>query len=162
MELSITPQALFDYLNEIHHFDLDVVASKENAKCSSFFSEELDALSRPWFCHSAWANYPYSAQHPLHTWITKAYGEVFVRKHCDRLIMLLPCDTSTQYFHEYFWQYSQPKPYLVDLYFIPCRVHFSGLKQAPSFASMLVGFGTKVFPYPEQEPTRLEWLRLCK
>ncbi len=33
-----TPQALFDKLNEEFHFELDVCATSENAKCKKYYS----------------------------------------------------------------------------------------------------------------------------
>ena len=43
-----TPQDLFDKLNAEFNFDIDVCASKENAKCERYYSEEDDALSKEW------------------------------------------------------------------------------------------------------------------
>ena len=43
-----TPQDLFDELNKEFNFVLDVCATKENAKCNSYFNIELDALSIDW------------------------------------------------------------------------------------------------------------------
>ena len=33
-----TPQDLFDRLNDVHRFTLDIAASKENAKCDKYFT----------------------------------------------------------------------------------------------------------------------------
>lgn len=46
-----TPQALFDKYNDIYHFETDVCAIPENAKCERFFSPEDDGLSQEW-CES--------------------------------------------------------------------------------------------------------------
>ena len=43
-----TPQDLFDRLNDIHHFTLDVCAIPENAKCKDFFTPEENGLSQKW------------------------------------------------------------------------------------------------------------------
>lgn len=43
-----TPQALFDKLNAVFHFTLDVCASKDNAKCKRYFTKEQDGLKQDW------------------------------------------------------------------------------------------------------------------
>ena len=69
-----TPQALFDKLNEEFHFVLDAAATRENAKCSLYFTPEIDGLSRVWgglgvvFC-----NPPYGRE--IGKWVKKAYTE---------------------------------------------------------------------------------------
>lgn len=53
-----TPQKLFDKLNKKYHFEIDLAASKENAKCKKFYTEKDDALSKKW--HGVcWCNPPY-------------------------------------------------------------------------------------------------------
>ena len=43
-----TPQALFDKLNDIHHFTLDVCANNENHKCDRYFTKAEDGLKQNW------------------------------------------------------------------------------------------------------------------
>ncbi len=43
-----TPQYLFDKLNAIFHFTLDVCASKDNAKCAKYFTKEQDGWEQDW------------------------------------------------------------------------------------------------------------------
>ena len=43
-----TPQYLFDVLNAKYHFDLDVCASKENAKCPRYYSIKDNGLVQEW------------------------------------------------------------------------------------------------------------------
>lgn len=43
-----TPQSFFDVLNDEFHFDIDVCALPENAKCSKFYSPEDNGLSKNW------------------------------------------------------------------------------------------------------------------
>ena len=43
-----TPQDLFDKLNETYHFDLDVCATEQNAKCDRFFDAAQDGLKKSW------------------------------------------------------------------------------------------------------------------
>lgn len=53
-----TPQEFFDRMNEEFHFDLDVCALPENAKCERYYTPEEDGLIQPWdgVC---WCNPPY-------------------------------------------------------------------------------------------------------
>ncbi len=41
-----TPQGFFDKLNEEFHFELDVCATSENAKCKKYYSPEEDGLKQ--------------------------------------------------------------------------------------------------------------------
>lgn len=43
-----TPQDLFDKLNEEFHFEIDVCATEENAKCAKYFTAESDGLKQNW------------------------------------------------------------------------------------------------------------------
>lgn len=43
-----TPQDLFDRLNRIFHFTLDVAANDENHKCEKYFTKEQDGLTQKW------------------------------------------------------------------------------------------------------------------
>ena len=43
-----TPQDFFDELNREFHFNLDVCAMPENAKCASYFTPEQDGLQKNW------------------------------------------------------------------------------------------------------------------
>ena len=50
-----TPQDLFDKYDAIYHFETDVCALPENAKCKRFFTPEMDGLkqggiSNPFYC----------------------------------------------------------------------------------------------------------------
>jgi len=56
-----TPQDFFDKLNEEFHFELDVCATAENAKCKKYYSPEEDGLKQEWkgVC---WMNPPYGRE----------------------------------------------------------------------------------------------------
>lgn len=43
-----TPQDFFDELNREFHFNLDVCALPENAKCARYFTPEQDGLQKNW------------------------------------------------------------------------------------------------------------------
>lgn len=47
-EMWETPQDLFDKLNSKYHFDYDVCAIPENAKCEKYYTPEIDGLKQQW------------------------------------------------------------------------------------------------------------------
>lgn len=57
-DLWSTPQDLFDKYNAIYHFDTDVCALPENAKCENYFTPEVDGLKQTWV-GVCWCNPPY-------------------------------------------------------------------------------------------------------
>jgi phage N-6-adenine-methyltransferase len=69
-----TPQEFFDRLNEQHHFELDVCATPENAKCERFFTKEQDGLKQEW-TGRCWMNPPYGRE--IGDWMRKAYESTF-------------------------------------------------------------------------------------
>jgi phage N-6-adenine-methyltransferase len=64
-----TPQWLFDRLDEEFHFERDVCATKDNAKCANFWTKEDNALEKEWegVC---WMNPPYGTE--IKHWMAKA------------------------------------------------------------------------------------------
>ena len=130
-----TPQALFDQLHREFHFTLDVCASKENAKCRSFYIR--DALSLPWNHHPGkdwsgwwWCNPPYGRG--LDQWITKGVSE-------RRGVMLVPARTDTRWFHDHLWDQAQhqPRPN-IELRFLKGRLKFVGASASAPFPSLVI------------------------
>ena len=70
-----TPQALFDALNNEFHFNLDVCAIPENAKCAAYYTPEMDGLTQPWY-GCCWCNPPYGRE--IKKWVKRAhyYGTI--------------------------------------------------------------------------------------
>lgn len=65
-----TPQDLFDSLNKKYKFNLDPCATKENAKCKKFFTEEENGLKKSWKGKRVFMNPPYGRG--IGAWIKKA------------------------------------------------------------------------------------------
>ena len=122
-----TPQDLFDKLNAEFHFDLDVCALPENAKCERYYTPEDDGLLQPWngVC---WCNPPYGRT--IGKWIQKAY-ETFAGG--GTVVMLLPARTDTKWFHEYIYNKA-------EIRFIKGRLKFGNSKNSAPFPSMIVVF----------------------
>ncbi len=118
-----TPQDLFDKLNAEFNFTLDVCATKENAKCSVFYTKGDDGLSCDWsWGHICWMNPPYGRE--IKSWVKKA-------SESDALVVgLLPARTDTAWF----WDYVQGK---AEIRFIRGRLKFGGCKNSAPFPSMI-------------------------
>ena len=43
-----TPLDLFDKINSVYNFTLDVCAVEDTAKCTKYFTPEIDGLSQKW------------------------------------------------------------------------------------------------------------------
>ena len=126
------PQDLFDKLDKIYGFDIDVCATKENAKCPVFYTKEDDGLNQTWkgVC---WMNPPYGRK--IGDWVSKAYR---VGMKGSTVVALLPARTDTKWFHDYIYQ--QPG---VTVTFLKGRLKFGGGKHAAPFPSMLVLFNRR-------------------
>jgi phage N-6-adenine-methyltransferase len=88
-----TPDDLFRELDAEFHFNLDPAATEENARCTIFFTKEMDGLSLPWAGFTVFCNPPYGRELPK--WVKKAAGEKTL------VVMLIPARTDTRYFHDY-------------------------------------------------------------
>lgn len=65
-----TPLGFFRRLDRLFHFELDVCATPENAKCERFFTKEQDGLNQEW-AGVCWMNPPYGRE--IGKWVKKAY-----------------------------------------------------------------------------------------
>lgn len=122
-----TPQDLFDKLNTEFHFDLDVCALPENAKCDRYYTPEANGLVQVWdgVC---WCNPPYGRQ--IWKWVRKAQISSFLGA---TVVMLLPARTDTRWFHDYIL-------YRSEIRFLKGRLKFGGAKWSAPFPSMIVVF----------------------
>lgn len=123
-----TPQDLFDELDKEFHFELDVCATKENAKCKRFYTKEDDGLSHGWG-GQVWCNPPYGRE--IGKWVEHA----FLHSHKGEIVMLLPARTDTKWFHTYIYN----KPWS-EIRFLKGRLKFGGSKNSAPFPSMIVIF----------------------
>lgn len=122
-----TPQEFFDELNDEFHFTLDVCATKENAKCSKYYTKEQDGLVQPWE-GVVWCNPPYGRE--ITKWVERAYLSK------QTVVMLLPARTDTQWFHDYIYGKA-------EIRFIKGRLKFGRSKNSAPFPSMIVVFRRK-------------------
>lgn len=122
-----TPQDLFDDLDREFHFDLDVCAIPENAKCKKFYTPEQDGLSQPWD-GTCWCNPPYGRD--IGKWVKRA---LFASVGGATVVMLLPARTDTKWFHDYIYKRA-------EIRFVKGRLKFGNSKNSAPFPSMIVVF----------------------
>lgn len=141
-ELWSTPQDLFDKCNEIYHFETDVCALPENAKCEKFFTPEMDGLKQEW-TGVCWCNPPYGRQ--IGKWVEKAC------KSFATVVMLIPARTDTKWFHDYCLPYGK-------IEFLRGRLKFGGCENPAPFPSMIVVFkgGAKMDGTPKESEVQGE------
>lgn len=120
-----TPQDLFNMLDDEFHFDIDVCATPENAKCSTFFSPLDDGLSQDWkgVC---WMNPPYGKK--IGAWMKKAMEAK------TTVVCLVPSRTDTKWWHDYAMKAD-------EIRFIKGRLKFGNSKNSAPFPSAIIVFG---------------------
>lgn len=121
-----TPQWLFDELNNVYHFQTDVCAIPENAKCATYFTPEQDGLAQEWkgIC---WMNPPYGRN--IGKWVKKAYESA---RNGATVVCLLPSRTDTAWWHDYCMK--------GKITFIRGRLKFGQSKNSAPFPSAIVAF----------------------
>ena len=122
-----TPQELFDKYDAVYHFETDVCAVAENAKCKNYYTPEMDGLKQEWkgVC---WCNPPYGKQ--ITKWVKKA------AESNATVVMLIPARTDAGWFHDWVLPYGRVE-------FLRGRIKFGGRKWNAPFPSMVVVFDKK-------------------
>lgn len=90
-----TPDRLFRGLDDLFHFDLDVCATPENAKCARFYSPKENGLHQTWR-GTCWMNPPYGKE--IGKWVRAAY---FSSCAGTTVVGLIPARTDTHWFHDW-------------------------------------------------------------
>lgn len=126
-----TPQWLFDRLNGIFNFDIDVCADETNNKCEVYYTKEDDGLKQSWGGHNVWCNPPYGRK--AKNWVRKAAETVELHKDTV-VVMLIPARTDTSWYHDYVANNRN-----AHTIFLRGRLHFGGADRA-TFPSMVVVF----------------------
>lgn len=121
-----TPQDLFDRLDAIWHFDLDVCATASNAKCAKYYTREQDGLKQEWR-GCCWMNPPYGRE--IGRWMRKAYE---ASMQGATVVCLVPARTDTAWWHDYAMQ--------GEIAFFRGRLKFGNAQNSAPFPSALVVF----------------------
>tara|TARA_R110000868_G_C10390395_1_gene720279 strand:+ start:82 stop:501 length:420 start_codon:yes stop_codon:yes gene_type:complete len=121
-----TPDELFQNLDSLYKFTLDVCSTHENAKCKLHYTKEDDGLSQEW-TGVCWMNPPYGRE--IKAWMKKAYNESL---RGVRVVCLVPARTDTVWWHDYAIK--------GQITFIKGRLKFNGAKHSAPFPSAIVVF----------------------
>lgn len=126
-----TPDSLFNKLNEEFNFKYDLAATDENHKLSLYYTKENSAFKYKWV-DTNFLNCPYSE---IWTWVNKANQSI------GKTVMVLPCDTSTGWFHDFIWDESKQecRPN-VSIRHYRGRFKFNKYSTSPKFATIVVIF----------------------
>ncbi|WP_346766182.1 DNA N-6-adenine-methyltransferase, partial [Megasphaera sp. SW808] len=123
-----TPQPIFDFINKGWHFDVDVCALPENAKCDTYYTPEQDGLKQIWrgVC---WMNPPYGRD--IAKWMRKAYNTA--KSNHGTVVALVHARTDTKWWHDY----AMKATYII---FIKGRLKFGNAEASCPFPSCFVIF----------------------
>lgn len=121
-----TPQWLFDILNEEFHFDVDLCATKKNAKCAKFYTRTQDGLKQEWR-GSCWLNPPYG-RGVIDKWLKKA------SESNATIVCLVPSRTGPPWWQQYVMGHAS------EIRFLAGKLKFVGAKSVAGFCSAIVIF----------------------
>lgn len=124
-----TPRKLFEYFDNIYHFNLDPCSNGTNALCDEYYTEADNGLVQDWSGKRCFMNPPYNYE--TGKWIEKAYKESLKGA---LVVCLIPCRPDASYWHNYIF------PYASIIYFIQGRLHYSDKKETAPFPSAIVIF----------------------
>lgn len=161
-----TPVDLFENINVLFNFDLDVCATEDNKKVDNFISPEMDAFNVQWKGKSCWMNPPYGKPEKqcsvrcnkkkctdrgfhrvkylpgVGDWINRAYVQCIENE--STVVCLLPARTDANWFQSV-WDYASL------ICFVRGRIKFEGASSGATFPSVIV-----VFSYHELSDGRYE------
>ena len=127
-----TPQWLFDLLDKEFHFQTDVCASEDNAKCKKYYTKEDDGLSQVWR-GTCWCNPPYGRE--IAAWMAKARESA---EHSATVVCLVPARPDT----DWWWT----NALCGEVRFIRGRLKWPGSETAAPFPSAVVVLKKDVVP----------------
>jgi phage N-6-adenine-methyltransferase len=136
-DLWATPQEFYNRLDAEFHFELDVCATPDNAKCSRYFTERENGLLQKW-TGIVWMNPPYGRE--IGQWIQKAYESA---QEGATVVCLIPSRTDTTWWHEYCMK--------GEIRFVRGRLKFGGVVDNAPFPSAVVIF--RDTPYDNRQLT---------
>jgi phage N-6-adenine-methyltransferase len=128
-----TPWSLFNPLDAMYNFTVDVCATAKNTKCKKYFSPADNGLAQEW-TGVCWMNPPYGRE--VEPWIKKAYETAMTG--AATVVALLPARTDTKWFHRYIYGKA-------EIRFLEGRVNFirEGKSGPATFPSMIVVWDKK-------------------
>lgn len=126
-----TPLDLFNLLNTVFHFNIDLCALEDTNKCNLYYNPYINSLSLNWCSLTYWMNPPYGREQI--EWIRKASEDSYL--YSSTIVCLIPARPDTKVWQEVI--FSKAKA----ICFIKGRLKFGGSKDAAPFPSALIVFG---------------------
>ena len=121
-----TPQKLFDQLNDRYGFTLDPCCEIHTAKCTKFYTEEQNGLTKDWSGEVVFCNPPYSRDR-IKIWMKKCAEEAAKGV---KIVALIPVSSSSKWWHEFVWNNAR-------IEFLKGRIRFDGAPHTAPFSSCL-------------------------
>ena len=127
MKIWSTPQRVFDKLDSEFHFDIDVCADADNAKCRMWYPRQ-QGLNEGWggVC---FLNPPYGKE--ISAWLKKSL-EV-AANHEATVVCLLPVRSNPPWWHDYVMK-------ATEIRFIRSKLSFTGGVGVPFWGNAIVVF----------------------
>ena len=126
-DLWATPDDFFAGLHQVFRFETDVCATDENAKCTRYYTKELDGLAQDW-TGVCWMNPPYGRE--IGAWVKKAYDSA--KQNGATVVCLVPARVDTRWWQDYCSK--------GEVHFVRGRLKFGGSSNAAPFPSAVVVF----------------------
>lgn len=120
-----TPPAFYADLHAEFSFTLDPCSTRQNAKCSTFYTKAEDGLAQDWGIHTVFCNPPYGRT--IGEWARKCYEASLQGA---TVVLLVHARTDTRFFHN--WVYGK-----AELRFVRGRLKFGDGKQSAPFPSLV-------------------------
>jgi phage N-6-adenine-methyltransferase len=130
-----TPQKFYDRLDTRFGFTLDVCADSQNHKCTKYYTEEDDGLTKSWCGETVFCNPPYGRE--ITKWVRKCYEESL--QPATTVVMLVPSRTDTSWWHNYIMRAS-------EIIFVKRRLKFGDSKNSAPFPSAVIVFRNNKLP----------------
>ena len=130
-----TPQNFFDILDCEFAFTLDPCATRDNAKCTCYFTKSQDGLTQDWGTHRVFCNPPYGRS--MRQWAQKCF---LASQAGATVVLLAHSRTDTRWFHD--WVYGKAS----EIRFIKGRLKFGDGRQSAPFPSLVAIFRPPVMP----------------
>ena len=137
-----TPQFLFDAIHQEFRPELDVCATKENAKCRRYFDKAVNGLSQDWV-GVCWMNPPYGRA--IGKWMKKAFESSTLGA---TVVCLVPARTDTAWWHKYASR--------GEVRYLRGRLKFgSATKSAPFPSAIIIFHAPRCWQHSLAQPARL-------
>lgn len=132
-----TPYEIIAWLDESFDFTIDLCASRHNALCTKYYTEQDSCLDHDWHGERCFINPPYGP--PMYPMLQKAV-ETWQEGDCC-IVAILPVRSDTRWFHDFIFGHS------THITFIKGRVKFerNGRKSGPGnpIGQMIVTWESK-------------------